>query len=328
MAALHERPGIDATPVAACSIARSSEVKRSWVTSCSRVRRISTSSRGPKRSVTSSWALHRRPRAMYARSMRSCWPSRQTPRTTTCACGCSVSWWLTAAHFDGPSEVGLDALHQLPDVAREVEIASVFRRHDESELVPLAEARLLEGLASRGALGTIEPTGRAVPFDAVALDVPQVPGSRLRAVPSELLHVRLDDNAAGAVPRTEAGGRRESRCPFAAEAPMTSTHERRDAKGARGDPLAGAITPADPRSEGVELVVGIAAVAHRKTRLHAARRRSSGGPYRDPKGPIISSSFQSIIRIRGLPFILPSVFDSGSNVSVCTSWTTRSCSRG
>jgi hypothetical protein len=42
--------------------------------------------------------LHRRPREMQARSMRRVRPSRQTPRTMACACGCSVSWWLTAAH--------------------------------------------------------------------------------------------------------------------------------------------------------------------------------------------------------------------------------------
>src|ERR1019366_1693801 len=74
--------------------------------------------------------------------------------------------------LEGPSEVDLDALHQLPDVVGEVEIAGVFRRHDEPELVALAEARLLEGLAGRGALGAVEHAPRAVLLDAVALDVP------------------------------------------------------------------------------------------------------------------------------------------------------------
>ena len=89
--------------------------------------------------------------------------------------------------LEGPSEVALDTLHQLPDVVGEVEIARVFRRHDEPELVPLAQARLLEALAGRGALGAVERARRAVLLDAVALDVPKVSGGRLGAVPSELL---------------------------------------------------------------------------------------------------------------------------------------------
>src|SRR5271154_5394197 len=84
--------------------------------------------------------------------------------------------------LDGSTEVALDAHHQLADVVREVEIARIFRGHDEPELVTLAQARLLEDLAGHGPLGAVEHARRAVLFDAVSLDVPQVPGSRLGAV--------------------------------------------------------------------------------------------------------------------------------------------------
>jgi hypothetical protein len=173
-----------------------------------------------------------------------------------------VSWWLTAAHsMDRPRSTS--TLHQLPDVVGEVEIARVFWRHDEPELVPLAEARLLEGLTGHGALGAVEHAGRAVLLDTVAFDVSKVPRSRLRAMATQLLHVRFDDDPAGARPRTEAGGWREPRLRLAAELPVTSAHEPRDAKRARGDAFARAIGPADPRSEGFEIVVGVVASAHR-----------------------------------------------------------------
>ena len=74
----------------------------------------------------------------------------------------------------------------------------------------LAEARLLEGLAGRGALGAVEHAPRAVLLDAVALDVPQVPGGRLGAVTSEPLQMRFDYDSAAVVSRTEASGGRTS----------------------------------------------------------------------------------------------------------------------
>ncbi len=138
--------------------------------------------------------------------------------------------------LDGAPKVGLDTLHQVTDVDREIEIPRVLRRHDEPELVPLADARLLERLAGHGALGAVEDAWRAVLLDAVALDVLQVPRRRLGAVPSKLLHVGFDDDAARALPRTEAGGRREARRAVAAEAPVSTAHERRDAKGSPWPP--------------------------------------------------------------------------------------------
>jgi hypothetical protein len=228
--------------------------------------------------------------------------------------------------LDVAPEIALDALHQLPDVVGEVEIARVFRRHDEPELVALAEARLLEGLARRAARGTVEHTRRAVLLHAVALDVPKVSGSRLGAVASEHVHVRFDDDPTGILPRTEAGGRGKARRPAATKAPMPSAHARRDAKGARGDAFARAIGPAEPRAEFVALVVvELGAVAHRKTSLLPM---GSGGiqPHIEPpKGPKISPDIQPILEIRGPPFILPSAFAPGSQTATSVS---NACLRG
>ena len=156
--------------------------------------------------------------------------------------------------LDGPSEVSLDALHQVAHVVGEVEVASVLRRHDEPQLMPLADARLLEGLPSHGALGAVEHTRRAVLLDPVALDVPQVPGRRLGAPPTQLLHVRFDHHSAGPRARAEAGGRRQPPG-LGTQTPVASEYEPRDTKGSRYDPLARAIGAADTRPEDAELVV-------------------------------------------------------------------------
>jgi hypothetical protein len=162
----------------------------------------------------------------------------------------------------GAAEVALDAPRQLADVAREIEIARIFGRYDEPELVPLAQARLLEDLSRHGPFSTVESTGRAVLLDAVTLDVPQVPRSRLGAVCSELLQVRFDDYAASVLPRAEAGGRRELRRRPAAAPPVTLAHERRDSKGARGHPIAPARAPAKPRPQLPQPLVGAIRLAH------------------------------------------------------------------
>jgi hypothetical protein len=166
--------------------------------------------------------------------------------------------------FDGPSEVALDAVHQLAHVVGEVEVACVLRRDDEAELMAFVQARLLERLPRDGTLGSVEHARRAVLLDAVPLDVPKVPGRRLRAVPSELLDVRLDDDAAGVRPRAKARTAGQPRR-LGTQAPVTAAHERRDAHRARGDPFARAIGATDARSKGTELLVGVVPVAHRRS---------------------------------------------------------------
>jgi hypothetical protein len=126
--------------------------------------------------------------------------------------------------LDGAAEVTLDAHHELADVAREVEIARIFRRYDEPKLMPLAHARLLEDLARHGPFGTVEPARRAVLLDALSLDVPQVPRGRLGAVTSELLQVRFDDDSPGVVARTKAGGRGQARHRLGTEATVTAAN--------------------------------------------------------------------------------------------------------
>src|SRR5579859_1509905 len=129
----------------------------------------------------------------------------------------------------------------------------------------------------------------------------------------------FDDNPAGALPRTEAGSRREPRGRLATEAPVPATHEHREAWGAGGHPFARAIGAAEPRSDLVKLVVGVASVAHRETLPPpwlgaAARRRHVPGfllPRSTPrKEPKIASDIDMIIQIRGFPFILPFAFRS------------------
>jgi hypothetical protein len=72
---------------------------------------------------------------------------------------------------------------------------------------------------------------------------------------------------------------------------VTSANERGDAKGARGNPLAGAIGAADPGSEVVELVVRIATVAHRPP--------SPSGPLGGAAQPVNAEIFK-----RGREFLL------------------------
>ncbi len=175
--------------------------------------------------------------------------------------------------LDRATEVALHACHQLTDVVREVEIASVLWGHDEPELVPLAQARLLEGLAGHGPLGAVEHAGRAVLLDSVALDVPQVPRGRLGAATSELLQMRFDDDTPRVGPRAEASDGRELRRRPGAEAPVTPTHQRRNAKGARGHPVAPAIGPAEPRSKVVQSVVRVIWLAHHELPSPTARLR-------------------------------------------------------
>ncbi len=70
--------------------------------------------------------------------------------------------------LDGPSEVALDAFHQLPDVVSEVEIVSIFRGHDVP--IPPALLPLLRTVRARATpadlvaplLGTVADNKRAI----------------------------------------------------------------------------------------------------------------------------------------------------------------------
>ncbi len=98
--------------------------------------------------------------------------------------------------FHPSSEVPLDAIHEAPHVGREIELARVLGRDDESKLMRFARARLLEGLTLHGPVRAVECTFRAVLLDAIALDVPKMQSRRLRSVRGESHDVRLDDDAA------------------------------------------------------------------------------------------------------------------------------------
>jgi hypothetical protein len=67
---------------------------------------------------------------------------------------------------------------------------------DEPKLVPLPGTRLLEGLDPSRLVGGVRDALGAVPLDAVALDVPQVQGGRLRAAGAQARDVHLDDHPA------------------------------------------------------------------------------------------------------------------------------------
>jgi hypothetical protein len=97
--------------------------------------------------------------------------------------------------FHATSEVPLDAIHEPAHVAREIELARVLGRHDESKLMRFARARLLEGLTLHGPVWAVEHAFRSVLVDAVTLDIPKVQSCRLRSARGEAYDVRLDDDA-------------------------------------------------------------------------------------------------------------------------------------
>ena len=115
--------------------------------------------------------------------------------------------------------------------------------------MPLAEARLLEGLAFNLAVGPVEHPRRTVLLDAVALDVAQVPGRHLRAVAREVLDVRLDDDAPraalGRKARRGAGNLTAPRPPRTSPA-MAQADQAPDDRCAGGDAVAGTHALAHP----------------------------------------------------------------------------------
>jgi hypothetical protein len=109
--------------------------------------------------------------------------------------------------LDGSSEVAVDACHESADIVSEVQMETVLGGDNEPKLVSLIEARLLEPLAGHRPLRAVEQARRAVLFDTLTLDVPQVSTGRLGAVAREALHMRFDDHAPSVMPwRKTLGG--------------------------------------------------------------------------------------------------------------------------
>jgi hypothetical protein len=89
------------------------------------------------------------------------------------------------------AQVGLHAVHhQVPGVgAQVVQLGGVLRRDDEAEMVPVVGAAFLEGIeVGFVGLRPVGPARPAIAADAVALDVAQVLGERLRAGPLRQIH--------------------------------------------------------------------------------------------------------------------------------------------
>jgi hypothetical protein len=83
------------------------------------------------------------------------------------------------------AQVGFHAAHQVPGVgAQVVQLGAILGRDDEAEMVPVVGAAFLEGVeVGFVGLRPVGPARLAVAAHAVALDVAQVLGERLRAGP-------------------------------------------------------------------------------------------------------------------------------------------------
>ena len=95
------------------------------------------------------------------------------------------------------AQVGFHAAHQMPGVgAQVVQLGPVLGRDDEAEMVPVVGAAFLEGVQI-GFVGLwpVAPARFAIATRAVALDVAQVLGERLRAGPLVIDQQGLDGHA-------------------------------------------------------------------------------------------------------------------------------------
>ena len=159
-------------------------------------------------------------------------------------------------------------------------------------------------------LGAVEHARRAVLLDAVALDVPQVPGGRLGAVASQLVHVRLDDDAPSVVSRTEPGRRRQLHLPpgrpgardrGARASPREATPRRHDRARDRSCP-----SEVESRSGDRRRVCPSCETFHPPS-VGVTDRRGGQKPRfrRAHKEPRIDCSINNIKRIRGPPLSCP-----------------------
>jgi hypothetical protein len=221
------------------------------------------------------------------------------------------------------AQVGFHAAHQVPGVgAQVVQLGAILGRDDEAEMVPVVGAAFLEGVEV-GFVG-LRPVGSArlaVAAHAVALDVAQVLGERLRAGPllvdQQVLMVTRRDMGVSFAPAKRAAvwprPRREpGRWPVLAAASRCRTaHRRLAAAGLAGllEHLGNEALAPVLRGAGAHAEIVIAAVGHgcslqapacpvvRSTRtcLHrrgprapAARRRS-----RVPRHPTCRLAFDA-----------------------------------
>jgi len=115
------------------------------------------------------------------------------PRTTMCVCGLSVD----RHPIEARAQVGFHAAHEVPRVGAQVfQLRAILGREDEAEMVPVVGAAFLKGIEV-GGIG-LRPVGLArlaVAAHAVALNVAQVLGERLRAGPLVVHQQGLDGHA-------------------------------------------------------------------------------------------------------------------------------------
>jgi hypothetical protein len=99
--------------------------------------------------------------------------------------------------IEARAQVGLHAAHEVPRVGAQVfQLRAILGREDEAEMVPVVGAAFLEGVEV-GGIG-LRPVGLArlaIAAHAVALDVAQVLGERLRAGLALIDQQRLDGHA-------------------------------------------------------------------------------------------------------------------------------------
>src|SRR5665213_3366353 len=73
-----------------------------------------------------------------------------------------------------PTEVALDLVHQLSREFFQIERVAIFRRDDESKLPLLAVQGGTKGIRREPVVGSVKTSRRAVSFDAVALQIPEM----------------------------------------------------------------------------------------------------------------------------------------------------------
>jgi hypothetical protein len=99
--------------------------------------------------------------------------------------------------IEARAQVGFHAAHEVPRVGAQVfQLRAILGREDEAEMVPVVGAAFLEGVEV-GGIG-LRPVGLArlaIAAHAIALDVAQVLGERLRAGLALVDQQRLDGHA-------------------------------------------------------------------------------------------------------------------------------------
>ena len=127
------------------------------------------------------------------------------------------------------TKISLHAVHQVPCVGAQVfQLRTVLGRDDEAEMVPVIGAAFLEGVEVGGIrLRSVGLARLAITAHAVALDVAQVLGERLRAGLALIHQQRLDDHAPRHGRQLRAGeARRRVAAPEARTGPLAGATRR------------------------------------------------------------------------------------------------------